>query len=50
MPETNAPPDGAYYLGFDGGGMIPVLEDTNDIGFQAVAVKDGFGVEPGIWF
>ncbi len=30
--------------------LIPVLEDTNDIGFQAVAVKDGFGVEPGIWF
>jgi len=27
-----------------------VLEDTNDIGFQAVEVKDGFGVEPGIWF
>jgi ferredoxin-nitrite reductase len=27
-----------------------VLEDTNDIGFQAVEVKDGFGVEPGVWF
>ena len=27
-----------------------MLEDTNDIGFQAVAVRDGFGVEPGIWF
>jgi ferredoxin-nitrite reductase len=27
-----------------------VLEDTNDIGFQAVAVKDGVGLEPGIWF
>ena len=27
-----------------------MLEDTNDIGFQAVEVKDGFGVEPGIWF
>ena len=39
-----------FNVGFDGGGMIPVLEDTNDIGFQAVAVKDGFGVEPGIWF
>src|SRR5213078_3379986 len=23
---------------------------TADIGFQAVEVKDGFGVEPGIWF
>src|ERR1700728_1928873 len=39
-----------FNVGFDGGGMIPVLEDTNDIGFQAVAVKDGFGVESGIWF
>ena len=27
-----------------------MLEDTNDIGFQAVEVKDGFGVEPGVWF
>jgi ferredoxin-nitrite reductase len=27
-----------------------VLEDTNDIAFAAVEVKDGFGVEPGIWF
>ena len=35
---------------FDGAGIIPVLEDTNDIGFQAVEVKDGFGVEPGVWF
>jgi ferredoxin-nitrite reductase len=39
-----------FNVGFDGGGTIAVLEDTNDIGFQAVAVKDGFGVEPGIWF
>jgi len=39
-----------FNVGFDGGGRIAVLEDTNDIGFQAVAVKDGFGVEPGIWF
>src|SRR5271154_5899527 len=39
-----------FNVGFDGGGVIPVLEDTNDIGFQAVAVKDGFGVEPGVWF
>ena len=27
-----------------------MLEDTNDIGFQAVEVMDGFGVEPGVWF
>src|ERR1700720_772053 len=39
-----------FNVGFDGGGLIPVLEDTNDIGFQAVAVKDGHGIEPGIWF
>ena len=39
-----------FNVGFDGGGVIPVLEDTNDIGFQAVEVKDGFGVEPGVWF
>jgi ferredoxin-nitrite reductase len=39
-----------FNVGFDGGGVIPVLEDTNDIGFQAVRVKDGHGVEPGVWF
>src|SRR6187455_1937951 len=39
-----------FNVGFDGAGLIPVLEDTNDIGFQAVAVKDGFGIAPGIWF
>jgi ferredoxin-nitrite reductase len=39
-----------FNVGFDGGGIIPVLEDTNDIGFTAAAVKDGFGVEPGVWF
>jgi ferredoxin-nitrite reductase len=39
-----------FNVGFDGGGTIPVLEDTNDIGFQAVATREGFGIEPGIWF
>src|SRR2546430_5150360 len=39
-----------FNVGFDGGGIIPVLEDTNDIGFQAVEVKDGFGIEGDIWF
>ncbi|WP_184259982.1 NirA family protein [Rhodopseudomonas rhenobacensis] len=39
-----------FNVGFEGGGAIPTLEDTNDIGFQAVEVKQGFGVEPGIWF
>jgi ferredoxin-nitrite reductase len=39
-----------FNVGFDGGGTIPVLEDTNDIGFQAVVVREGFGIEPGVWF
>jgi len=39
-----------FNVGFDGAGVIPVLEDTNDIGFRAAEVKAGFGVEPGIWF
>jgi ferredoxin-nitrite reductase len=39
-----------FNVGFDGAGIIPVLEDTNDIGFQAVAVNDGFALEPGVWF
>jgi ferredoxin-nitrite reductase len=39
-----------FNVAFDGAGRIAVLEDTNDIGFQAVVVKDGFGVAPGIWF
>src|SRR5262249_17367369 len=39
-----------FNVGFDGGGIIPVLEDTNDIGFQAVEVKDGYEIAPGVWF
>lgn len=39
-----------FNVAFDGAGSIAVLEDTNDIGFQAVTVNDGFGLEPGIWF
>jgi ferredoxin-nitrite reductase len=39
-----------FNVAFDGAGAIPVLEDTNDIAFQAVAVSDGFGLEPGVWF
>jgi ferredoxin-nitrite reductase len=39
-----------FNVAFDGAGVIPVLEDTNDIGFQAVEVKDGFDLAPGIWF
>jgi ferredoxin-nitrite reductase len=39
-----------FNVAFDGAGMIAVLEDTNDIGFQAVQVNDGFGITPGVWF
>ncbi len=44
-----------FNVAFDGGGVIPTLEETNDIGFQAVEVmqgagKEGASVEPGIWF
>src|SRR5262245_37242141 len=39
-----------FNVGFDGAGVIPVLEDTNDIGFQAVEVRDGREVTPGVWF
>lgn len=39
-----------FNVAFDGAGKIAVLEDTNDIAFAAVEVRDGFGVEPGIWF
>ena len=39
-----------FNVAFDGAGTIPVLEDTNDIAFQAVEVADGFGAEPGVGF
>ena len=39
-----------FNVAFDGAGRIAVLEDTNDIAFSAVEVKDGFGAEPGVWF
>jgi ferredoxin-nitrite reductase len=39
-----------FNVAFDGAGKIAVLEDTNDIAFSAVEVKDGFGIEPGVWF
>jgi ferredoxin-nitrite reductase len=39
-----------FNVAFDGAGMVPVLEDTNDIGFQAVTVQEGFGLDAGIWF
>ena len=39
-----------FNVGFDGGGAVPVLEDTNDIAFTAVRVGAGAGVEAGVWF
>jgi len=39
-----------FNVAFDGGGQIAALEETNDIGFSAVEVVGGGGVEPGIWF
>jgi len=39
-----------FNVAFDGAGTVAVLEDTNDIAFAAVEVKDGFDAEPGVWF
>jgi ferredoxin-nitrite reductase len=39
-----------FNVAFDGGGAIPTLEESNDIGFQAVMVGDGAGVKPGVWW
>jgi ferredoxin-nitrite reductase len=39
-----------FNIAFDGGGQVGVLEDTNDIGFAAVAVEESGGVEPGVYF
>jgi ferredoxin-nitrite reductase len=39
-----------FNIGFDGGGCVSVLEDTNDIGFAAVAVGEGEAVAPGVYF
>ena len=39
-----------FNVAFDGAGTIPALEDTNDIGFQAVVVKDGVGLVAGSGF
>ncbi|WP_371347817.1 NirA family protein [Ancylobacter sp. IITR112] len=39
-----------FNVAFDGAGRIAALEDTNDIGFQAVELREGHGVAPGVWF
>ncbi len=39
-----------FNIAFDGGGRVPLLEDTNDIGFVATEVTGGVGFEPGVYF
>jgi len=39
-----------FNIAFDGAGLVGALEDTNDIGFQAVEVLDGHGVAAGVYF
>ena len=39
-----------FNIAFDGGGRVPVLEDTNDIGFVACQVTGGAGFESGVYF
>jgi ferredoxin-nitrite reductase len=39
-----------FNIAFDGAGSVGALEDTNDVGFQAVEVEDGHGVAPGVYF
>jgi ferredoxin-nitrite reductase len=39
-----------FNVGFDGGGIVPVLEDTNDIAFTAVTVHEDAGADAGVWF
>lgn len=39
-----------FNVAFDGGGVIPTLEDTNDIGFLACRVGEGAAVPPGVYF
>jgi ferredoxin-nitrite reductase len=39
-----------FNVAFDGAGCVSALEDTNDIGFQAVEVVEGGDIEPGVWF
>ncbi|WP_428533718.1 NirA family protein [Rhodopila sp.] len=39
-----------FNIAFDGGGRVAVLQDTNDIGFTAVRVAEGFGVPAGVYW
>ena len=39
-----------FNVAFDGGGPIPTLEESNDIGFRAVRALPGAPIEPGTYF
>lgn len=39
-----------FNVAFDGGGLIPTLEETNDIAFTAVRVMGDENAEDGVWF
>ena len=39
-----------FNVAFDGAGKVAALEETNDIGFSAVEVKEGAAVPAGIYF
>ncbi|RTL90962.1 MAG: NirA family protein [Hyphomicrobiales bacterium] len=39
-----------FNIAFDGAGLIGALEDTNDIGFQAVEIAAGHDAPPGVYF
>ena len=39
-----------FNVAFDGGGVVATLEDTNDIGFQAVAIGADGEAQPGVWW
>lgn len=39
-----------FNIAFDGGGSIPTLEDTNDIGFVACRVGEGKSAPAGVYF
>jgi ferredoxin-nitrite reductase len=39
-----------FNVAFDGGGAVSVLAETNDIGFRALRIGEGHGIEPGVYF
>jgi ferredoxin-nitrite reductase len=39
-----------FNVAYDGGGRVPVLEDTNDIAFSAVRVLEGASVPAGVYY